>query len=468
LQVICAIRFAIFNFLSICSTRGSSVLIKQNHAVYKGSNRARFSAELRNPGLLRASANNCGYKLRFCLVLCFLSPALAQQNAWAQHYPAIGTQAIGSADQAPTRGDVDRAIELATGYLERACSPDGKFAYKVEIGSGRESSSYDIIRHEGAIYALAMANRTHSDPKAVETMVRAAGFLRRNYMGPGMRPDQLVVWSKPLTEAPDRQFAELGGAGLGLVALAAVREVDPKSVTLKDLQALGQFVLFLQKEDGSFVNKYRADGAPMPHWESLYYPGEAALGLIALYEADHSIDWLVAAAKALSYLAKTRAGLSTIPADHWALIATARLLPYVDQVQSTVSRDELIRHATQICNSILREQFRSGTAAGLDGAFDPEGRTAPAATRLEGLLAALEFLAKGELQERIDAASGRGIAFLLRAQITSGPELGGMPGAIVTRSLDSGEVRIDYVQHALCAWLRYRALLDRSKYTGKL
>ncbi len=259
--------------------------------------------------------------------------AVSQQTPGAQ----VSNEAIPDR-QARSRAEVSHAIELATGYLERACGPDGKFAYKVDIGTGRESSSYDIIRHAGAIYALAMANHATPDPKAVDAMVRAAGFLRKNYIGPGVRPEQLVAWSKPLTEAPDRQFAELGGAGLGLVALAAVREVDPKSVPLKDLQALGQFVLFLQKDDGSFVSKYRAQGGPVPHWESLYYPGEAALGLIALYEADQSSDWLVAAAKALAYLAKSRAVLSTVPADHWALIATARLIPYIEQVKSTVSR----------------------------------------------------------------------------------------------------------------------------------
>lgn len=372
----------------------------------------------------------------------------------AQSHPAGGQHGNSEAPQGPSRAQVERAIELATGYLERACGPDGKFAYKVEIGSGRVSGEYDIIRHEGAMYALAMANHAKPDSKAVDAMVRAARFLRQNYMGRGRRPGQLVVWSRPLTESSERQYAELGGAGLGLVALAAVREVDPKSVSLDDLQELGRFVLFLQREDGSFVHEYRAEGGPVPHWESLYYPGEAALGLIALYEADHSSQWLIAAAKALSYLAKSRVGFSTVPADHWALIASAKLFPYIDSVQSTISGDELVRHASQICNSILHEQFRGSQPVGLDGAFDPTGRTAPTATRLEGLLAGLEFLPKEDLRDRLEEAIQRGIGFLLRVQVISGPQLGGMPGALSLKARDSGEIRVDYVQHALCALLR--------------
>ena len=165
------------------------------------------------------------------------------------------------------------------------------------------------------MYALAMVNRSHPDPQTVAALTRAAKFLRENYIGPGIRPGQLVVWSQPLPEIlkgrrskSRERYAELGGTGLGLVALAAVRELHPKSVPLEQLQALGRFALFLQRDDGSFVHKYRAEGGPVPNWASLYYPGEAALGFIALYEADHSHEWLVAAGKALSYLARAAPG----------------------------------------------------------------------------------------------------------------------------------------------------------------
>ena len=367
----------------------------------------------------------------------------------------------------PTRTQISQAIALSAGYLERACSPDGKFVYEVDINTGRQTAWYGIIRHAGAMYALAMLNRVHPDPQAVNAMVRAAAFLRHNYIGPGLRPGQLVVWSEPLAEqSKSRQHnAELGATGLGLVALAEVKHAEPKAVSLEDLQALGRFLLFLQKDDGSFVNSYGAESAPVQNGDWLFYPGEAVLGFISLYEADHSRDWLVASGKALSFLARSRAGSSKIPPDHWALIATARLLPYCDRsLCPGASREELIQQAIQICDSILHEQFRGSAAVGIDGAFDPAGWTAPAATRLEGLLAALEFLPKDELRTelrtRIEAAVGRGIAFLLRMQIGSGPYSGGVPGAFATRVLDSSEVRIDYVQHALCAWIRYQNLLQ--------
>jgi len=258
--------------------------------------------------------------------------------------------------------------------------------YRINIDSGQPSRSYNIVRHAGAIYALAMLQHSKPNQQVLDAMIRAAIFLRQNYIGPGVRPDQLVVWSKPL---PQPSAADLGATGLGLVALTAVYEAKPNSVPLEQLQALGRFLLFLQRADGSFVSKYSMESGPDEDFESLYYPGEAALGLLDLYEVDHSPVWLNAAAKALSFLARSRAKLSEVPPDHWSLIATAKLLPYYAQSVSPASREELIQHAVQICQSLMMDQLRSLLNQALDGAFDSTERTTPTATRVEGLL---EFL----------------------------------------------------------------------------
>ncbi|MGA2226148.1 MAG: hypothetical protein ABSH41_17055 [Syntrophobacteraceae bacterium] len=60
----------------------------------------------------------------------------------------------------------------------------------------------------------------------------------------------------------------------------------------------------------------------------------------------------------------------------------------------------------------------------------------------------------------------RGVGFLLREQIQSGPYEGGMPGRIIgsgdatiSAGADAPHIRIGYVQHALCAFLGYEKLL---------
>jgi hypothetical protein len=113
---------------------------------------------------------------------------------------------------------------------------------------------------------------------------------------------------------------------------------------------------------------------------------------------------------------------------------------------------------------MLAEQITAANDPRLRGGFTPDGRTTPTATRLEGLLAALEFLPREDaaLRAKIEAGVKLGVSFLLRAQIVSGPFAGGLPGiapgrtsVAIKEAAQESEVRIDYVQHALCAWLRY-------------
>jgi hypothetical protein len=358
-----------------------------------------------------------------------------------------------------SRTALSNAIVLSANYLQRACLPSGRFVYMVDTRTGLQSASYNIVRHAGAIYALSMIDESFPTSETEQAMVRAARYLRTNYIRPSKDLNELVVWS---TSSPDSATAELGASGLGLVALAAVRDLRPTEIPLSDLQSLGRFVLRMQGADGSFASKYFDDAGKSDAFESLYYPGEAALGLLSLYDADHSEKWLQAAIKALSYLALKREGLRSVPPDQWALIATAKVFKICQHTSCPLPRDRLVRHAIQICQSMIQRTVNQPVDRELDGAVDFSGRTTPVSTQMEGMLAALEFLPQGSLKSDILLTSRRSIAFLLRAQIVSGPYAGGMPGAVIENSPSASDVRIDYVQHAASAWIRYLQITSMS------
>jgi hypothetical protein len=233
---------------------------------------------------------------------------------------------------------------------------------------------------------------------------------------------------------------------------------------------MGDFIVFMQKTDGSFYSKYVPEkGGKDGSWTSLYYPGEAALGLLMLYEKDADLKWLQSAANAIAYLARLRARKHQVEADHWALLATTKLLPLYDRCQQPLPESEILTHAIQICESILAHRARYSKYTLEHGCFTDDGRTTPTAIRLEGLLASYRFLPieHKSLRERIGVAAKEGIAFLIRSQIPSGKYAGGIPRAIqplpefhprFDKSFNqrATEVRIDYVQHALSAMLDYR------------
>ncbi len=371
------------------------------------------------------------------------------------------------ADERINRQQLQHAIELAGRYLTTACGDDGQFVYRIYLDPAVEPApSYNLLRHAGTMYALGKYTAWRSDRSVEEAALRAARFLKNRALASvGGHKDLLAVWSPSEADLGAATLeAKLGGAGLGLVALGSVEGIQSSATPLEGLRGLGRFLLYMQRPDGSFYSKYiPSQGGRSDAWTSLYYPGEAALGLLMLYELDPQPQWRQGAERALNYLAQYRRNQKTVEADHWALLATARLFQIAGREKWDVDRAALTYHAAQICQQMLSDMPTAMPLGAMAGCLTNDGRTCPTATRLEGMQAVLPLLAAdySELGDRMIPSIDAGIAFLVRAQVQSGPFAGGIPRSVVPVAWDEGrcdEVRIDYVQHALCAMLQYDSL----------
>jgi hypothetical protein len=377
----------------------------------------------------------------------------------------------------PTETELNHSIDLAAHYLLQNCDRKGRFVYLRHrdryVYYGKK---YNLLRHAGSMYSLAEYQKLRPSKELADLLVRTAGYLRR-FIKPvpkaGSEARAILTYPGLLGMGPSgaKPFAKLGGSGLGLVALASVESLSPGTVPLEELRGLGHFIRFMQTPEGRFYSKYYPRQGYETKWVSLYYPGEACLGLLMLYDLDPDPRWLDAAVRGLGHLARTRKGVRNVPADHWALIATAKLLPKLNRLADPpVGRQELIDHATQILKVMLAQQKTKWRDPCIIGSFLNDARTTPTATRLEGLLAALRFLPENmsELRSRLEHACDIGIAFLVHHQIRDGALKGGIPRAAHTLRQSKknekfnkrvGEVRIDYVQHALSAMMEYQELL---------
>jgi len=376
-----------------------------------------------------------------------------------------------------SRQDLIQSADLAADYLMRNIGSEGRFIYRINMNPDvKVKSKYNLLRHAGTMYALATYNRKNPQENVEKVLLQSGGWLKENALEPLLAPEVLseepiyAIWSKASISGSDidRQ-AKLGGAGLGLVALCSLEAIKSGFTEMEKLRGLGNFILFMQKETGEFRSKYfPGNGDQYNKWRSLYYPGEAVLGLLELYQIDPDPRWLEGAILGVKYLSIQRSWMTTVPADHWVLIATEKLLGNKDVELKEADRQIFLEHGAQICRSILNEQITDHVYPELVGAFEPDGRTTPAATRLEGLLSARKFLTKDYdiLKDNIDRAVDLGIEFLLRSQIKEGSYSGGMPRATMLENVELQklreaddkrvtEIRIDYVQHALSAWLLY-------------
>ncbi len=394
--------------------------------------------------------------------------------------------------------DLPTAIDEAAGYLTRIDDPSGRFVYRMAPdGTHVTPKKYNIVRHAGAIYALAdyqvQGASAEGRAKATAATERSANDLITRYVRPiKADPNVLAVWSDPKEEGGNKPSAKLGGAGLSIIGLMGrYRAVDggaPGSgKELETAQGLARFVQFMQKPTGDYTSKYTDEDGKATDFDSLYYPGEATLGLTMLFEADHDVKWLETAMKGVGRLVIARRDVpkGKLPADHWLLIAIDRLLPFFDQVKEpSITKDEMVDHAVTLAMLMVENQTRvAKQRPEIDGCYTNDGRTTPTATRLEGILALEHALTgdakRADTRKELRASIVKGIQFLRRAQITTGPARGGMPGALVTSDEDAAaedfensdetrtEIRIDFVQHAMSAMMRY-VVMCKNDATGCL
>ncbi|MBN4074139.1 hypothetical protein JYT61_01110 [bacterium AH-315-E10] len=369
---------------------------------------------------------------------------------------------------------LENAIHKSAAYLTKKCQSDGKFVYCINIdGRYKPPKSYNVLRHAGAIYALSMYADWALNDKVDNAIKSSSGFLKKRCIGPvPYKKNMFAVWSDPeLTFQRSPLLAKLGGSGLGMLALSRHEKRFKTGEFNKELAGLKTFIEYLQKDNGLFYSKYiPTAGGKDNSFESLYYPGEACMGLMSYYQVSKDPGCIAIVEKALKGLADKREGQDNVEADHWALLATAQLLKCSDYKEKIISKAKLISHAEQICKSILKGSAEFPASSPFYGSSEKDGRICPTATRLEGLLAAMTFLDKsGILYQEIKQRSGAGIHFLLRVQRKDIPYEGAFTRAAfrlnqrhkshsIAFNMKAFEVRIDYVQHALSALIMYHRL----------
>jgi len=372
--------------------------------------------------------------------------------------------------------NIEAAIKRSAKYLQNSVKENGMFEYRVNMDpSIKVKRKYNILRHAGAIYAMSQYLELYPQDYEMRSAIERAGkYLRDKAIEPvSGNQEMLAVWSKPQVNNSGKPLqAKLGGSGLGLVALLSIEKFHPGFTPLPDLKKLGRFIVYMQKQDGSFYSKYiPSEGGRQDRWKSIYYPGEAALGLLMLYEKDPSEIWADSAYKALEYLAKSSQSKDSVQVDHWALLATEKMLSAKNFDLTQPQTHLLLNHAVLICETIVDEQIISHYYPYFRGGFSIDGRITPTSIRLEGLLATTSFI---PLQYRqllgIDRAIHRGMSFLLNAQIKDGEHAGAYTRALMKIDQNSDDInkfnrrvtgiRIDYIQHALSAMIGYANFLD--------
>lgn len=315
-------------------------------------------------------------------------------------------------------GDSLEVARASARCLAGLVRPDGRFLYKYDPVLGQARPSYNIVRHSGCVWALNLAAAGISpSPDVLKAARRAMRWVTEN----------AVVPTGPSSAGIAEQgIIKLGANALAIVALVSFKDFSPDDEQL--VVALCNHIWAQQRPDGDFIHKRDAATGGEKFFRSDYYTGEALFAVLSASERLADKEQFDRARDTLIVLIGRGYGVEQ--QSHWMM--------YAAEACYRLSPDSLLlTYAERIVDSILdRRDYRL------------HERSTPIACRTEALLSYLRMASgrrgTGNRPLRAWNAIGENLALQLRDRLPGGAFCGGA---------NDREVRIDYLQHNLIAFL---------------
>jgi hypothetical protein len=361
-------------------------------------------------------------------------------------------------------------------YLVAHLAPNGRYVYEHDLTTGVKSDptragAYSMPRHGGTTYFLAQVYRITRQEWLREPIERAFAHLV------GLMKDGGCATKLPDGTDVDcvidkgEHEAQLGSTALVVVALAEY-ELATGDQRYRELSTkLSNWILFMQRPDGSFRHLYNpitrvADDKT----QLLYYSGEAALALTRMYVVTKDPRYRQGAERALDWLVDWYdffMGGFIFGEEHWTCIAAEAIYPAVQNPK--------YREFCDAYGAFLRQQQpergEHPDEDDLVGAYNvtpfvPPYNT-PAGSRTEAMISAYllgvhEGVPDDALRTQITAT----LQYTLGQQIRPendfdvvGDADGGIPGSPLERN-----VRIDFVQHVCSGMIRASEWIDTPQH----
>ena len=192
--------------------------------------------------------------------------------------PANGVRYI-SADK---KGDIRDLVIKNADFLHGEIQEDGRFIYGYFPAYGNQIKSYNTVRHCTAVYALIETLEVNYNPNYLAKIKTAIHYALETFY---KEIDNKAFMSDG---AADQQEIKLGANATAIFMLCKYQEVTGDASYLSYAEHLAQGILSMIDDQGETTHVTHYPSLEVKEkFRIVYYDGEAALGLLRLYQINH-------------------------------------------------------------------------------------------------------------------------------------------------------------------------------------
>jgi len=197
-------------------------------------------------------------------------------------------------------------IESSSVFLAGQVGNDGRFIYGWHPCFDREIPAYNALRHASTTYAMIEAWEVTQDERLWAAIDRSLGWLCRE----AIRTTSLPDGTEAAFLVDVGNEIKLGANAVAILAFTRHATVTGCKDHLPLLEKLALGVQYMQRgRDGSFVHVLNYPDLTLKEaFRTIYYEGEAAFGLMRLYNLTKDERWLATVEKAFEHF---------IAKEHW-------------------------------------------------------------------------------------------------------------------------------------------------------
>ena len=212
--------------------------------------------------------------------------------------------------------NLDTIIKNAASLLSDMILDNGKYIYGYNTNNKQIIAGYNTLRHAGSTWSLIKYYEKNPSSDLKEKIDISIDYLIDNY---------LVNFNKSTSYIMENNNIKLGGNGLALVMLSDY-ELIMKDDKYHDIATkLANGIKRLQKKDGSYSHILDDKFQVKTEFSTVYYDGEATLGLLKYYALTKDTKMMNVITKAIDYFIKNNYEKYS---DHWLTYVMFEFLKY--------------------------------------------------------------------------------------------------------------------------------------------